>query len=367
MFTFFHEHFKVVYKPRGLTTWLIYVVCLLAVLVLPVVIGLSMKNFWVEQNNIYEMPYTYLTGRCALRVTTMLGKEYLWSCNEAFNEQFLIGDPREMIPFYSYEQEDTDGDNKNDLITLTLRFPVNDFDLSLYANSADGVALPAGTPIDVVKEVSFLPEMVYRLKNYVVNINMTAAPLLTFVNPSAVVRTSDGGAFSSAPLCAVTEGDLTFHTTRQIIDSPYVYYSHTYTDSPLEDQVHQPADLMNLAAFAKKYTGRNQSVEVRRFYETSGGLDLLASTGAVTRGAWEDMDQVNDFTWRIRLRIYPANVPYVPSYAETLKWGWVQYFVIAYLLQWFLWKVRGMLARLGLIDTNAERVIPLHHHRSPKA
>ncbi|KPA75361.1 hypothetical protein ABB37_08646 [Leptomonas pyrrhocoris] len=370
----YHEHYGVRYAPRGLAAWLFYVICLLAILVIPFIIGLAMQNFWVETNYFYEMPHVTFTERCALRVSTVLGEEYLWTCSELVNAA-LLGTPLSLTPYFALYEEDRDGDGRTDVVNFLISFPLgNSTDSSIYGGGG-GVAAPT-TVRDAVLDVTFLPEFVYYIKHYLVKVNMTAAPLLRYTrlplqrNAGSVTTTvdvGDGGggsasassvtsttfAWSGAPVCAVTKADMLFHSTESLINSPYVSYQHTYTGSPLAEQSLQPADLADLSQFASAYTSRNQSVVLRPFVETSGGLELLQRDSTVVRGLWEDLDDLNAFTWYIQLRIPKAAVQYVPSYAEVLKWGWIQYFVIGYIIQWFLWKVRMVLVKMGLIDSRA--------------
>lgn len=374
----FHEHYGVRYAPRGVAAWLFYAICLLTILVIPFIIGLAMENFWVETNYFYQTPQVTFTDRCALRVSTVLGKEYLWTCSELFNDA-LLGTSLSLTPYFAVYEEDKNADGKVDTVNFLLNFPLgNATDGSIYTStSGAGVAAPA-TVRDAVLEVTFLPEFIYHIKHYLMKVNMTAAPLLRYTRLprqrhagtiTTTVGLGSGGssssslpgrpvtstsyAWSGTPVCALTKADMLFYSTESLINSPYVSYQHTYTASPFEELARQPADLMNLPRFASAYTSRNQSVVLRHFVEASGGLDVLRHDSAVVRGLWDDLDDLNAFTWYIQLRIPKAEVQYVPSYAEALKWGWVQYFVIGYLIQWFLWKVRMVLVKMGLISTRA--------------
>lgn len=365
----YHEHFGVRYAPRGLASWLFYAICLLTILVIPFIIGLAMENFWVQTNYFYQMPHISFTERCALRVSTVLGKEYLWSCSDSLNDA-VLGTSLSLTPYFAVYEEDKNGDGKVDVMNFLLSFPLGSaLDSSVY----DQAAAPTAER-DAVLEVTFLPEFVYTINHYLMKVNMTAAPLLRFTraplqrpygtvttavevgddtSTSTSTTTSTAYTWSGGPVCALTKADLLFHSTESLINSPYVSYQHTYTGSPLQELARQPADLMNLAQFASAYTARNQSVVLRPYVEAFGGLDLLRQDSTVVRGLWDDLDDLNAFTWYIQLRIPKAEVQYVPSYAEVLKWGWIQYFVIAYIIQWFLWKVRMLFVKMGLIGSRA--------------
>lgn len=368
MFNIYHEHFKVSYKPRGGLSWGIFLVCCLVVLIMPFIIGLAMQNFWIESNVFYQKPTVSFTERCALQFTTVLGQTKLWTCSEIFNQQFLQGSELAVQPFISIYEDDRDGDGKVDHVQFQITVPVYTYE-DVFANdiyNASAPAPPANTQLDSIDTVMFLPEFDYNISHYLRKVSMTAAPLLVYrrastYNPQLANSSVN---FSAGPVCAITEADMKFYTTEKLINSPYVRYTNAYSFSPFVTNAKETADLVNLGHFAEFYTLRNQSVVVRVTSETEGGLELLHTSDPATNymgGLFEDLGMLNSFTWRIRLRIPSAEVPYVPSYSEQLKWGWVQYFVIAYLLQWFLWKVRGVLVVMGLIDSTA--TYQVHHLR----
>lgn len=348
MLTLFHEHYKVRYAPRGLVAWLLYVISLLVVLVIPFVIAFMLNNFWLTNNFFFSNPEVHFTGRCVLRVTTVQGRELLWTCSEAFNEEFVFGTELDVLPFVSLFEDDRDGNGKMDVFSVLLSVPITTFNVSLYTNPSD---LPVGAVLDAVQEIAFLPEFTYRINSKVQKVNMTAAPLLTYArrgsyHPSQQDNTIN--AFSAGPVCLLTEADLVFHSNTRLSGKPPA----AYMTSPLRDSLREPADVFNLAQFAQYYTARNQSVTARVFTEAAGGPEVLKSSEHV-RGLGDDLDTLNDFTWRITLRIPPAKVFYSPGAGESIKWAWAQYFTIAFVIQWVMWQIRGMIVTMGLIDTNA--------------
>ncbi|EPY26867.1 hypothetical protein AGDE_11052 [Angomonas deanei] len=339
----FHQHYKVRYVPKGLTAWIFYILCLLIVIVLPFVIGLAMQNFWIENNYFYHKPEITFTGRAAVRVSTVLRKEYLWTTSTDFNTQFVEGTSMEILPLFSVTRN---GDDFEFLITV----PINDLGSPLYSEEyVYTTGIPANQVLDSIKEASFLPEFIYTIHSQKIKLNMTAAPLLLFERtPNTYSTRIDNTtvSYSSGPTCAVTEADLQFHSTNRLINSPYVHYTNTYTDSPFLQKAKQAADLYDLPYFAQYYTSRNQSLVTRTRLQSAGGLELLEQPD-------RDLDLLNSFTWRVKLRATPAVVQYVPSYREVLKWGWIQYFIIAYVIQWVMWKIRGFIVVLGLLDVSA--------------
>ncbi|GET88110.1 hypothetical protein, conserved [Leishmania tarentolae] len=354
----YHEHYGIRYAPHGLSSWLLYVLCLLVILVIPVVIAFFMQNFWVKTNYFYDMPNATFTGRCAVRVSTVLGKEYLWTCSDLFHGA-LQGTSLSILPYFSIYEEDRDGDGKVDYVNFLMSFPLGDpLEVpSLYATPS--VDAPTSQR-DSILEASFLPEFLYSINHRLMKVNMTAAPLLRYQRSpmqndfgNVSTATSSTYSWSGAPVCALTKADMLFHTTQSLISSRHVSYTHTYTSSLLQKLAREPADLLDLPGFAGNYAARNQSVVLRSYVETAGGPDVLRRDVGIVRGLWEDLDDLNAFTWYVQLRLPPAEVQYVPSYAEALKWGWIQYFVIAYAIQWFLWKVRMVLVTMGLIGSRA--------------
>ncbi|KAG5480686.1 hypothetical protein CUR178_05821 [Leishmania enriettii] len=360
----YHEHYGVRYAPRGVASWLFYVLSLLTILVVPIIIALSMQGFWAKASYFYAIPRVTFTGQCAVRVSTVLGKEYLWTCFDLFHGA-LQETSLSILPYFATFEDDRDGDGRIDYANFLISFPLGGA-LELSSPYAPATATESGgadTPTsqrDAILEVSFLPEFVYSISDDLVKVNMTAAPLLRYErNPlqkgfgNATTATSSTYSWSGAPVCALTKADMLFYTTQSLINSPYVSYTHTYTSSPLQELARQPADLLDLPHFAANYAARNQSVVLRSYVEAAGGLDVLRSDVSVVRGLWEDLDDLNAFTWYIQLRIPPAEVQYVPSLAEVLKWVWIQYFVIAYVVQWLMWKLRMVLVKMGLISSRA--------------
>lgn len=350
----FHEHYGVRYLPRGLASWLFYLVSLLIVLVLPAVIGWAMKDFWIRTNVFYQTPSVAFSGRCAVRLTTTAGQERLWTCTDLFDEQ-LHGTSLTVLPYFSVFGRDADGDGRAETFHFLMTFPIRQaLEASLYsAEAVSGGGVPGPMAIDSIRTITFLPEFTYSIRSRVVRVDMTAAPLLQYTNPAAAAAAASSVEWSGAPVCLVTRADLQFRSTERLIDSPYVSYTRVYADSPLELFAKQPADLLNLAAFAEHYTARNQSVVARPYSEAAGGLQLLAKDVGVVRDLGDDLDDLNSFTWSVQLRVSPAEVYYEPSVAEALKMAWVQYLAIACILQWCLWWMRGFLVKLGLLTTRA--------------
>lgn len=336
------------YVTRGIGSWVLYFLSLAALFILPFVIATSMGGIWLTNSHFTQHPRLKFSGRCLLRYTTVRGKEKLWTCSDAFNEKLLYGHAElDTLPFFTIYEEDRDSDGSVDCVTIVLGLPVNSLG-SRVENS-----FPPPDEMDAIERVEFIPEFIYEIIHPSIHLNMTAAPLIVFQRPGGghASASGTGGAHTGGPVCASTSGDILFHTTEPLYSWSNVHYAHTYADSPL-DAVESIDDVLNVPRFAQKYASRNQSLLFRRYAESAGGASLLPDI-TYDRVLGEDMDTVGDFTWKLTLRVQDANVPYVSSIPELIKWAWIQYFTIAYVIQWVLWKLRGMLLKSGMIGSTA--------------
>ncbi|ORC89039.1 uncharacterized protein TM35_000142500 [Trypanosoma theileri] len=349
MIALFHEHYKVRYAPRGLASWIFYIFSLLLVLAGPVLIGLAMGNFWLQTNTLVATPDIHFTDRCVVHYTTVRGQDKLWTCSHLFNEEYIYTQSEMAVePFFSIYEDDRDDNGHVDRVTFVLQLPLNDFNGSLQEG------MPVPTEKDAIKRVEFLPEFTYEIKNYILKVRMTAAPLLIFEAAEDCCSSSSSTTTKSTvegPLCARTEGDLLFHSTEPLSRLPNVHYTNTYMNSPLEN-VSDVEELQNVPYFASQYTSRNQTVLFKPYSVATGGLSILQDVN-YNRVLGEDLGALGDFTWRITMRIQRAEILYTPSIQEALKWAWVQYYCIAVILQFLLWWLRGILVKAGLLGSVA--------------
>ncbi|CAJ1023425.1 hypothetical protein IOCL2690_000363700 [Leishmania lindenbergi] len=68
------------------------------------------------------MPTVIFTRRCAVRISTVLGKEYLWTCSDLF-QGALQGTSLSILPHFSSD-DDRDGDGKTDYANFLMSFPL---------------------------------------------------------------------------------------------------------------------------------------------------------------------------------------------------------------------------------------------------
>nr|CCC89302.1 conserved hypothetical protein [Trypanosoma congolense IL3000] len=350
MATLYHEHFKVRYATRGFGSWVLYFLSLAALVTLPFVIALPMGGLWTTSQKLSQRPDLKFTGRCLLRYTTLHGEEKLWSCTETINRQVLHGyEELAVVPVFSVHEDRHSADGGVDVVTVTLGLPVSG------AGSSTGSTAP---PPDTVDRVEFVPEFLYEIENPSVRVKMTGAPLIVFQRPERprklttfARRRASAKALDGGRSCALTAGVLAFRAVAPIRSVPHVYNSEAYTKS-LFDGVRNVDDIINVPHFAAKYALRNQSLVFERYAESSGGCSLLTE-GTYGPVLDNSTGASPNFTWKIVLRVREAEVTYTPSILERIKWGWVQYFAIAYVVQWVLWRLRGMLVKYGLVGSIA--------------
>ncbi|CAD2215270.1 Transmembrane protein 231, putative [Angomonas deanei] len=218
------------------------------------------------------------------------------------------------------DQQEEDG--KNDLLSFTVSFPSN-------------LTSPYGG-VDSIEKVVFMPELKYHVKHYLATIELYAAPLFTFTRTAEEI--------AGSPVCAVTRADLNFYATGRIIGRG-VYKATTSALTLLKE----PSPLMNLEYFSRFYTNQSHTALLRVYEEAAGGFSLMKD-----KYGFPDLGLVNSFTWNMQMRIQNAVIYYKPTDAEALKWVLIQYFVVGFLIQWAVWKIREVFVTRGIIATNAK-------------
>ena len=323
--TVYEEYPMIRYKANSAGAVVLELVGLAVVLIVPVIIALSMQNFWSLENTYVQKPTVSFTNRCSLRVTMHGGTEKFWACSDAVNT-LLIGDARSMNPFFSMLVDDHNSDGLVDNFVFTIGVPL----------AGAGVA-----------KVEFLPEFTYAVENFLFNIDMTVAPLVTAVNPI-----DDGSR------AAILTGDLQFRETDLVSASPYVSYATTYKPSYF-DKIHDVADLVDIGQLARKYADRNITAVFVQKTLDFGGVTMISAEEARLSPASsnfinsDDLDDTSMFQLRINMRVLAAMINYEPSFAEALKWAWVQYFCIAMIVYFLFSYVREFFVKQAIINTIA--------------
>lgn len=308
------------FRANSICGWVFEGIGLLTVLMIPIVIGFSMGQFWIHTNSFSEFPQMNYTGRMLLRAIASDGSEYLWSTSERL-QAALIGDERHCHPFFSLLAEDPDQDNKPNTFVFNIKIPLR--------NSTHNIV-----------SVQFLPTFQYKLSNDLLNIEMETGPLVAYEgeNPQQSRR-------------LVIDGTLPFHQLDPIVGYFWYSYDKIYKRSYF-DEVKDIADLRNVASIGAKYNARNESTpfQLATAYFTDTERETTAAAGSTLTGTGGSAA----FTVTITMRVPNSFIVYVPSIAESLKAAWIQYFCIAYVIRWAFGIIRAIAVENALVDTVAE-------------
>lgn len=309
---------KTSFRANGIAATLLEVISSLCILLLPLLVGFSLGQFWITLDTFaVRMNATY-TGKAMARAVAYDGTEYLWSTSPRL-EEMLEGDDRAMRPFASVFSDDRDSDGRPDAHTFNFLIP-----------------LRTESPIATFH---FLPAFDVRFHNDLLNVSMEAAPLVTV---RADAATSTGGGFLRA------NGRLTFHQTQPLESSRWVRYDVIYRRSYLDD-VRDVSDIMSIAEYGARYAARNETTPFITDVEATS-MDATDGPNVIPAPG-----QLNDaFGVQIHMRVPLARVDYVPSFGESLKHGWVQYFCIAYIFWWAFGIVKSIAVSQALVNTIAE-------------
>jgi transmembrane protein 231 len=329
--TVYEEYPMIRYKANSAGAVIMQISGMAAVLIVPIIICLAMQNFWLLENTYVQTPAVSFSNKCALRVTFRGGEQRFWACSDAVNT-LLIGDSVSLSPYFSLLSDDRNSDGLMDKYIFTI-----------------GVPLPSDDPSSGVAAIEFLPEFSYKVENFLFNIIMTVAPLVTVVNP-------DSGDGSRA---AIVSGDMQFRATDLVISSSYVSYAHTYRPSYF-DTVTEVSDLLDIGLIARRYADRNLSVIFVPKVVTFGASSIinaeearLIPTSTTSFSVSDDLDDASMFQLRISMRVLAAMVNYQPSVAEALKWAWVQYMCIGIIIYYLVYYFQGFFVKNAVINTIA--------------
>lgn len=315
------------------------------------------------------MPQTNYTGRAMLKLTTFGGQQYLWSTS-ADVMSTLEGDERAVYPFVSLLQDDRDRSGSADTLAWSISVPYG-FD----GNDAS----TASSDADRIASVEFLPTLQYSLSHPLLYVAQEVAPFVQFHFPplSGVGALDVNG--GHRPQRLRLDGDLRFVTSAPLESSWWIRYDVAYRRSLLDD-VRDGQDVADITTYAAYYATRNESVrfDVAVASQIDARLDLEVDRGLMDGGASVPDVVLNDVIIPastpvataastssmpppprelhvvISMRVLPATVDYVPSLPETLKAAWIQYFCIAFVVQWlYNVCVRRLLVKLALVNTIA--------------
>lgn len=303
------------FRAQGIGSWVLEIVADLSIIILPIIVGFAMGQFWITNNTFIASPSMNYTGRGMLRAVTDTGEEYLWASSAALQDA-LVGDPRHTHPFVSLLADDGDRDGNADVFRFTIRIPLRDAAHNIVA-------------------VQFLPAFNYTVTSDLVDIAMETAPFVAFegANPTHARR-------------LVLDGSVPYRQLDPVYSSNFYRYDIIYRHSYLDDAL-DVADLRNVGRYAQRYNARNESTP----YEIATAYFTNAETATASTVDPDGADAL--FTVSATMRVPPAYVQYVPSLSETLKFAWVQFFTIAYVFQWAFSIIRKIFVKNAFVDTEA--------------
>jgi transmembrane protein 231 len=317
-----HEDFnKTQFRANSFGAWILEIIALLSVLILPFVIGFSMGRFWVTLNSVVATPDAEYTRKYIAKATALDGTDYLWTSSESLLAM-LDGDVRAMNPHFTYFENDVDSDDRPDRYEFNFVFP-----------------LRTASPITAFH---FVPEFQYSLKTDLFTLNMTSSPYV-FLSTTDLTSTGTDG--------IIVDGHVPFRQAFPIDSSAYTRYDIVYQRSYL-DRITDLNDIVDAGNIGRRYASRNQSTPfiIDSKYATNDLSGNVVPTPLP--GLSNSLDDL--FTVSIRMRIQTARVDYVPSFAESLKDAWIQYFCIAYVIYWAFGIVRSIFVMQALVNTIAE-------------
>lgn len=322
--TIFEATVKTRFRSNSCPSYCFEIFVLLTVLVIPFIIGFTTGDFWIERSTFVAIPEVSYTGRCLLKAVTASGDQYLWSSSEDVLDA-LQGDPRFANMVVQEYAEDRDRDGKMDVFHFTFRFP---------KRSAS----------DSFQSFEFLPTFTYKVDDFVLNLEMESGPFVSH----AIVNPAGQGKLT-------LDGRIRFAQNKPINADSIWRYDVVYKNSYL-DAVKDPSDIVGIGRYARRYAARNESspFELDTAFLSDEIPDAALShpetyVPAVPSGK----TAAAFFTVSVTMRVQPAEINYIPILSQTLKFAWIQYFCIAYVIHWFFGFVRELFVTQAWINTIA--------------
>lgn len=326
-FEVYEEPIQTKYRAASYGAALLETIALLSVLILPFIIGIEMGQFWKTHDVVIQTPTVVYTGKCLLKLTTTSGEEKLWA-SSAQLQSMLAGDPRLIQPFVSVLGDDKDGDGKVDIFTFRIEVPLD------AASS------------DTVSTFEFLPAFQYDLVDPRLVVRMETAPFVSFSPPPPPLLGSGSAALPTSADYTI-DGTLAWRQLVPLQSSTYVRYDRVYNRT-LFDLVSDVSDWSALGSLAARYARRNESAT----FEQRVAWASQPSPNHQHAFAYGAGD-FRTFGATVVMRVQPAFMNYVPSFAEVLKYGWVQYYCIAVVVHWVWFHIRRIFVKQAFIDTVA--------------
>lgn len=330
------------YTANGLGAWLLILFCWAAVVIAPLAIGFGMGQFWLTSNVLVGRARVTYTNRLVVRVETNEGSalSYISSPKAMEELEASIADAslddsallfssatlngaapvQTMYPAINLFEDDQDSDGTVDAFHFQIAIPMN------YSASS-------------VARICVMPEFFYDFDYDVpsLDIKMTAAPVVCALSPNAPTP------FEAARV----EGDLLFKASVLPESSEYVRYDRVYLSSLFNSFTAQ--ELAELAPVASAYALRNFTMAVEEKASAFGAYNILS----LAQTNIDPTTTLNQFNFELTLRVHDSVIRYVPPWFENFKFGWVQYFCIAFVVYHFLDLIKSILVKQALINTIA--------------
>lgn len=292
--------------PRLSITYCFKFLSIVCTIVLPYVLCYASGSFFLKQNSIRTQPDVRYTHTVLLQLQgNEVGKEYLWSTSNKFNR--LFGKKHRAATIESWE-EDSDNDGRADKIHLHIE--------CLLQHTAAGI-------YEAVNSAVLFVGFNYQLGNRAADqkyVRLQMDTLLTAQHTSP----QQGHAVHF-------DGHMVLKQRHAIFSRPRPSYSAA--DTVLnEDEVFGVSDISPQKLYAR-ILDRNVSAVYESPY-------AVWSPGTTADGL---------FHVHATVRIPAQDVAYVPDFIETIKFAWMQYLCVAFLIWLFFEKSQAFIFRYQVL------------------
>lgn len=326
------------YTANSAGAYLLVLISVVAVIAAPLAIGFSMGQFWITSNVLKGQPTISYTNRLIVRAETGDGDAMIYVSSPTVMDELedaILGDGesglfknprtgeapiRPMYPAINLFRDDHDNDGITDAFNFQIAIPIN------YTNTS-------------IARICILPEFYYTFDYPTprLDIKMTSAPLLCVQNPIPTAR------FEAARL----QGDIVFHASTLPESSDFVRYDRIYASSLFNKFT--ATQLAAIEPVAHAYALRNLTLRLEEKFSMFGDYNILQ----MSKTNIDHSGTLNSFNYEVTLKVHEHIIRYVPPWYENFKFGWIQYFCIAYVVYYFMNFIRSILVKQAVINTIA--------------
>ena len=263
---------------------LLYTISLIALVLLPLVIGFGSHSFWLKEKLLYDLPDVTFQNRMVVllegRTTSSQPFQYLWTTSPTLND--LINSDNYVVPTVKARSHDENNDGYVDSIKLSLSLP-------LTTEGVQRVAI-----------VSFLQ---YKLHGDA-KLSMDAL---------AIVDASTG--MPAASLSIAGDVKLAQREPLRVTNS----YLEPYTKVPLWDES-LGFDAIQLSSIVDRYMQRN--------FTTTFDYQYPLWTTDLGFGSSAASPASRSFDAAVTINVPSNMVHIIPATSEMIKVAWIQYLSI---------------------------------------